>query len=90
MEDELTAIIDMGGRVLDVLVDHRIYGEFKGQLMIKSPSDVRKFVEKMKREGAGALSALTGGVHMHTIEADSESILDEIEKALKQKGYLIQ
>jgi len=90
MEDELMTIIDMGGRVLDVSVEHKVYGEFKGKLMIKSPSDVRKFITNMKQEGAGALSMLTGGIHIHTIEADSESTLDDIEKSLKEKGFLIQ
>jgi len=90
MEDELMTIIDMGGRVLDVMVEHRIYGEFKGKLMIKSPSDIRKFIASMQQEGAGALSMLTGGVHIHTIEADSELALDDIEKSLREKGFLIQ
>lgn len=90
MENELMTIIDLGGRVLDVVVDHRIYGVFKGSLMIKSPSDVRKFVAKMKQEGVGALSALTGGIHAHTIEADSEIVMNEIEKALKTQGFLLQ
>jgi len=89
IEDELMTIIDMGGRVLDVLVEHKVYGEFRGNLMIKSRNDISKFIEKMSREKAGTLSALTGGVHLHTIEADSESTLDEIEKSLKEKGYLI-
>jgi transcriptional regulator of NAD metabolism len=89
MEDELMTIIDMGGRILDVSIEHKVYGEFKGKLMIKSPSDIRKFIERMKHEGSGALSTLTGGIHLHTVEADSESILDDIEKSLKRKGYLI-
>ena len=90
MENELMTIIDMGGRVLDVSVEHKVYGEFKGQLMIKSPIDVRKFIKNMNQEGAGALSSLTDGVHIHTIEADSELILNDIERSLKEKGFLIQ
>jgi len=90
MEDELMTIIDVGGRVLDVSVKHKVYGEFKGKLMIKSPIDIRKFIMNMNQKGAGALSALTDGVHIHTIEADSESILDDIERSLKEKGFLVQ
>ncbi len=82
-------IVDLGGAVLDVSVEHKVYGEFKAQLMIKSPSDVRCFIEIMKREKAEPLCALTEGVHLHTIEADTPLILDRIEKALKEKGYLL-
>ncbi|MFR6311174.1 3H domain-containing protein, partial [Anaerofustis stercorihominis] len=28
--------------------------------------------------------------HYHTIEADSEEILDLVEKALKEKNYLVE
>lgn len=89
MEDELMTIVDLGGKVLDVIIEHPFYGEFKGLLMIKSPSDVRSFIAKMKEAEAEPLSALTEGVHLHTIEADSPEILDKIEKALKDKGYLL-
>jgi len=88
MEDELLTVVDLGGRVLDVKVEHRVYGELRGMLSIKSSSDVRRFLEKMKQEETPALSNLTGGVHMHTVEADSENILIEIEKKLGAKGYL--
>ena len=37
-----------------------------------------------------ALNELTGGVHFHTLEADSEAVLDRIEKELAEKGYLIR
>jgi len=90
LEEELMTIIDLGGRVIDVIIDHKVYGEFKGTLMIKSPSDIRKFLEKMRQEGTGPLSSLTDGVHTHTIEADSVETLDDIKKSLKEKGFLIE
>ncbi|MEE1061393.1 MAG: 3H domain-containing protein [Ruminococcus sp.] len=31
---------------------------------------------------------ITGGYHYHTIRADSEEILDNIEKQLNFKGYI--
>lgn len=89
IEDELMTVVDLGGTVVDVIVDHRVYGEFKAQLMVKSPSDVRSFVEAMKREDAEPLSSLTGEVHLHTIEADTLELLDRIEKALDNKGFLL-
>lgn len=90
MEEELITIVDLGGKILDVTVDHPVYGEFKGQLMIQSPSDVRSFVNKMEKEEAEPLSSLTEGVHLHTVEGDTKQILDRIEAALKEKGLLVQ
>jgi hypothetical protein len=89
IEDELTTIVDLGGRILDVIIEHPVYGEFKGRLMTSSRSDVRAYLETMEKEEAKPLSALTEGVHLHTIEADSVSVLDQIEKALQEKGYLL-
>ena len=90
IEDELTTIVDLGGRILDVIIEHPVYGEFKGRLMTSSRSDVRTYLKTMEREEAKPLSSLTEGVHLHTIEADSVPILDRIEKALREKGYLLR
>ncbi len=89
MKDELLTIVDLGGKVLDVVVEHPVYGEFKGQLMVSSRKDVAEFVEKMEKAGAEPLSALTEGVHIHTIEAEDEEILDLIEWKLAKKGLLL-
>jgi len=32
--------------------------------------------------------ALTGGIHLHTVMAESMEILDKIEEELKRKKYL--
>jgi transcriptional regulator of NAD metabolism len=89
IEDELTTIVDLGGRILDVIIEHPVYGEYKGRLMMSSRRDVKTYLEAMKKEGAEPLSALTEGVHLHTIEADSIQVLDRIEKVLREKGYLL-
>lgn len=90
IEDELKTIIDLGGSVIDVLVDHPIYGEIRSQLQIYSRYDVDQFVEELQATKAEPLSLLTGGVHIHTIEADNEEIINRIKKALLEKKYLIK
>lgn len=87
--DELMSIVDLGGRIVDVIIEHPLYGEFRGRLMIAAPNDVREYLDRMEREGAEPLSALTEGVHLHTIEADRADVLDKIELRLRQKGYLL-
>lgn len=90
IEDELCIIVDNGGKVLDVIVMHDIYGEISTGLIIKNRKDVYDFLEKLKGHKTVPLKELTGGVHLHTVEADSESILDSIEQKLREKNYLVE
>lgn len=89
IKDELDTIVDYGGKVLDVIIEHPVYGEFKASLMLSTRSDVAAYVATMQKEEAEPLSALTEGVHLHTVQADSIAILNQIEKVLIQKGYLL-
>lgn len=88
-EEELSTIVDLGGVVLDVMVNHRTYGKVTAPLNIKSRRDVRRFVEDLKESKSSLLSNTTSGYHFHTIEAESEDILNEIEEALKEKHFLV-
>lgn len=88
--DELNTIVDFGGRVLDVVVEHDIYGQIMVDLIINSRLDAEAFVRKVEENKTRPLNDLTGGVHFHTVEADSEEILDRIETELNKKGYLIK
>ena len=89
MEDELGTIVDFGGRVLDVFVDHPIYGQIMVDLLINNRRDLEDFIEKIKSHKTTPLMGLTDGVHYHTITAASDEVLDVIENALKKRGYLI-
>ena len=89
IEDELNTIVDCGGTVVDVVVEHPLYGELRGTLLIRTREDVRRFMESMARTNAEPLSALTKGVHYHTIEAPSPEILLRVRETLKRKGYLL-
>ena len=86
--EEFMTIIELGGKILDVVVEHEIYGQITCDLIIHSRQDVDLFVQQCKDRNARGLSSLTSGVHYHTVEAVSEEILDRIEQELKQKGYL--
>lgn len=89
IEDELKTIVSLGGKVIDVTIEHKIYGEITGKLMLKSMFDVEEFIRQVRVEGSKPLSQLTGGIHIHTIEADNDEIMDRIIAALKLKGYLV-
>ena len=89
IEDELCTIVDNGGRVLDVHVIHEIYGQIVTELIIRNRSDVYDFVKQVKEKKITPLKELTAGTHHHTIEADSQETLDQVENALRKKNYLL-
>lgn len=88
MEDELNTMVDYGGKVLDVVVEHDIYGQITVDLILKNRADVEEFMERIRHSESQPLSIVTGGLHWHTVEADSEKVLDKIQEKLSEKGYL--
>lgn len=86
---EFECIVDCGAKVLDVIVEHDIYGQVSADLLIQNRQDAINFVEQMKHCKSRSLSCLTDGVHYHTLEADSETMLDNAEAALKEAGFLL-
>lgn len=88
--DEFYTIVDCGGKVLDVVVEHEIYGQITVDLIIGSRQDADNFVKKCHNSTNKTLNVLTDGIHYHTLEAADENILDRIEKELFRKGYLIK
>jgi transcriptional regulator of NAD metabolism len=89
LEQELNAIVDCGGRVIDVTVEHPLYGELRGLLMVASRREVEEFIVKLRTSGAAPLSLLTSGVHLHTVEALSPEVLDRIQERLETLGFLV-
>ncbi len=90
IEDELNTIVDLGGTVLDVSIHHDVYGDLKAPLYVSSRRQVQEFMQSLENRQAHPLKNLTADIHCHTIEADSEQILDLISKALQEKGYLLK
>lgn len=88
MGRELNTIVDNGGEVLDVIVEHPVYGQLTGQLRLRSRHDVAQFLRKA--EGASPLSVLTGGIHLHTVRCPDGETLDRVARALRQEGFLLE
>ncbi len=87
-EDELTAIVDLGGTVVDVFVWHKVYGKVQANLNIFSRLHVKQFIEGVRSGASTELMNITGGYHYHTVRAENEEALNAIERTLDQKGYL--
>ncbi|NLJ75207.1 MAG: transcription repressor NadR [Firmicutes bacterium] len=90
IQEELITIVDYGGVVVDVTVEHALYGELTANLQVGSAEDVRQFVMKMAEAQAEPLLVLTEGYHLHSIEADSEETMGRILDVLREKGFLVE
>ena len=82
-------VVKYGGIIEDVIVEHPLYGEIKGILKIKNLNDLNKFTGYFEKVEAKPLSALTNGIHLHTISADSEENMNLIKMELKEKGFIL-
>ena len=89
-EAELALIIALGGEVVDVAVDHPLYGELRGNLDLKTSTDVAKFVAVLGKKQVRLLSELTAGVHLHTLRTQDQETFKAIQTALSEAGFLYQ
>lgn len=87
--DELNLIVDLGGKVLDVQINHKVYGRMKADLGIHFRKQVQDFMEEIRSGKSSPLKNITSNYHYHTVEADSEEVLDLIGKELNKRGYLV-
>jgi transcriptional regulator of NAD metabolism len=90
IQEELNLIVDLGGRVQDVFVRHEIYGELRAELAVDSRKKVVEFIQEIDGGKSSPLNTITSGYHYHTVLAESEEILDEIEKELDNCGFLVK
>lgn len=86
---ELDILVDNGCTVLDVIVEHPVYGQLTGQLQISSRYDVEQFLVRIRDSDAAPLSMLTGGLHLHTLCCPNEDAYTRACAALKAAGLLL-
>ena len=87
--DELMTVLELGGRILDVAVEHELYGQIRVDLVIDTLQDAQDFVLRLHQCRDNPLKVLTDDCHYHTVAAPSERLLDLIEQELRGKGYLM-
>ena len=88
--EELYAMVDGGCTVLDVTVEHPVYGEITAPLQLSCRFDVDEFVRKMQESEAQPLSLLTDGIHAHRLSAPSEGAYQRVLAALRGKRMLLE
>lgn len=90
LENELCSIVDLGGKVVNVMINHHVYGHMEAEMNINSRRKVMEFMEDIKSGKSSPLKNITSNYHYHTVEADNEDTLNMIEEMLREKGYLVE
>lgn len=90
MRDELETVVDLGGTMVDVSIEHPVYGEMTAPLRLSSRAGVEVFMRHFESGETSPISQLNGGVHLHTVEAPDEQTMERILTALREKGYLVE
>ena len=88
IEEELNLFVDFGGRIEDVFIYHKIYNVVRVEMGLKSRRDVLGYLEQLKSGVSKSLKNITDGYHYHTMTAETEEILDLIQQALQERGFL--
>lgn len=85
--DEFYAVVDNGGSVVSVIVEHPIYGQLSADLNINSRYDAQEFVQRQCN--ASQLSDLTGGLHIHMLRVPDENTFTRIIEQLRSLKILV-
>lgn len=83
---ELETFVKHGVIVESVTVEHPVYGEITGYLNIKTKEDIESFLNHEPE----LLSALTQGIHIHTILCSNKENYEAVKKDLARKDLLYQ
>lgn len=89
IEEEMNIVVDQGGCVEDVVVNHKVYGRIEAELHVNSRRKVVEFLEDLKSGKSSPLKNITSDYHYHNISADCEETLDLIERELRRKGFIV-
>ena len=90
VQDELYAIVDHGGKVIDVIVQHSVYGKIVAELNLSSRYDVDRFIKHINETASKPLLLLTEGLHIHTIEVRDEDSFASIIARLAELRILVE
>lgn len=88
--EELETIVDCGGSVRNVFVNHKMYGRLTADMNISSRRQIADYLDDIKYGKSTPLKNVTSGYHYHTVSAKSEEQLDMIERELRKKGLIVE
>ena len=87
--DELTTIVECGCGIIDVVVEHDVYGQLSAILCIYCKDDIDLFLNKLNTSKDLPLCTITNDLHLHTLSCPTPQHFEKVKLALEAKGYLI-
>ena len=90
LEAELNTIVDHGCTVVDVIVEHPVYGQLTGSLQLANRYAVGQFINRCSSFAAHPLSNLTGGIHLHTLLCPDEAAYERVWDDLHRMGIILE
>ena len=90
VQDELYTIVDNGGKIINVIVQHSVYGKIVAELNLSSRYDIDRFIKHIQETDAKPLLLLTEGLHIHTIAVKDEEVFQRILKQLNDLHILVE
>ena len=88
VERELNLIVDLGGVIEDVFINHKLYGIVSGRMDIRTRNDIQIFLKNLKSGKSTLLKNVTSGYHYHTVTANDAETIEKIALELKNGGFL--
>ncbi len=88
VERELCLFVDAGATVEDIFIYHKVYGTVRAEMGLRNRLQVNGFLREIASGTSRLLKNVTSGYHYHTVSAENEDILDIIEAALRENGFL--
>ncbi|MFI5053761.1 MAG: 3H domain-containing protein [Acidimicrobiia bacterium] len=86
--EELEILLDRGVSVLDVGVEHSVFGEVRARFVVDSRADIDRHAETITNAEEAPLSVITRGFHSHTVRAPSDDALRAAKRELRERGIL--
>jgi uncharacterized protein len=83
-------LVAHGVAVLDVVVDHRLYGEIRADMNVATHRDVQRVMDVLQTSDVEPLSTLTDGYHEHHVRAPDEVALGSARSDLALLGILVE
>ncbi|ANU23579.1 transcription repressor NadR [Planococcus donghaensis] len=89
-ELELKLLVEAGVTVIDVSIEHPVYGELTAGVHVSNVQEVEAFMKRIRDTGASYLLELTDGTHLHTITGPDNETLDQAVNAMREHGFLLE
>ena len=86
--EEWEILLDRGIAVLDVGVDHSVFGEIRAPVVVETRADIDRHTATITEAGEAPLSVITGGRHSHTVRVPNLDALDAAKRELRERGIL--